>query len=503
MPRHNTRNSRLDEAKRLRRLRNYLQVSQRDLANEFKVGHGAVSFWESGRRTIPGPILKLIEIYEAELGLETQTSDSSTLVQIDSSWISRNFKLSSVMAQIATRLAGNSFQKLIGTEVEPFSETIGQKLGDALGDLKGLLMKVGQMMSYTDFGLSDQAREKLIALQDRSTPLDSKLIEHVFEFEFKKNPNLAFAKWNVNPVGVGSIGQVHRATTREGHDVAVKVQFPDISASIDSDLKNTKFAELLFPLLLRKQDSTHLLAELRNKFSEECDYEREAKSITEFSKNFAKDEKILIPKVIEAFSTKKVLTTEYLNGKRFAEFLTSSSQDEKNDAGKTIFRMAFESIFQHGILNCDPNPGNYIFADSGQIGFIDFGCVKHFEFNFTKLWRAYFMAFHDHDLNRANEIIVEMGYVPNPKTFDFKYHNEMMQAIYKPWLAEGEFTFNREYVVSLGKKITLENPNRSKINLPKDWVFVNRLQWGVYSVLATLESRANFREIMLKAIQTS
>ena len=115
MPRHNERTPRLDEAKRLRRLRNYLQVSQRDLANEFKVGHGAVSFWESGRRTIPGPILKLIEIYESELGLESHASqDENSLKQIESSWISRNFKLSSVMAQIATRLAGNFLSKITG-----------------------------------------------------------------------------------------------------------------------------------------------------------------------------------------------------------------------------------------------------------------------------------------------------------------------------------------------------------------------------------------------------
>ena len=497
MPRHSDRKSRLDEAKRLRRLRHYLQVSQRDLANEFKVGHGAISFWESGRRTIPGPILKLIEIYESELGLE---KEDSGLIHIDSSWISRNFKLSSVMAQIAARVAGNSFQRLIGTDVEPFSDTITQKLGDAFGDLKGLLMKVGQMMSYTDFGMSDSAREKLITLQDRSAALDHKLIELVFETEIGLTPQSTFARFWSAPIGVGSIGQVHRATLADNSELAVKIQFPDIEASIDSDLKNTKFAEVLFPFLLPKQDSSDLLRELKDKFVDECDYRLEAKSQADFARIFASDPEIVVPKIYPKWSTKHVLTSQFLKGRRFSEFLSESTPEERNQAGKIIFRMAFESVFKHGILNCDPNPGNYIFLDQGKVGFIDFGCVKALDPKFVELWRNYILAFIKGDDLASNRIIIEMGYVPNPKTFDFKYHNELMRLLQKPWLDEKPFTFNREYVVSIGKKITIENPNRSKINLPKNWVFVNRLQWGLYSVLASLEAKADWRDIMLQAL---
>ena len=94
-----------------------------------------------------------------------------------------------------------------------------------------------------------------------------------------------------------------------------------------------------------------------------------------------------------------------------------------------------------------------------------------------------------------------MGYVPNPKTFDFEYHNEMMKFIYAPWLTGSEFQFNRNYVISIGKKITIDNPNRSKINLPKDWLFVNRLQWGLFSVLAELEASGDFRSVMLETLK--
>ena len=162
-------------------------------------------------------------------------------------------------------------------------------------------MKVGQMMSYTDFGMSDQAREKLIPLQDHSTPLDAKLIEHVFEHEIKATPAEAFTRWNSTPIGVGSIGQVHRATAKSGEEIAVKIQFPNITASIDSDLKNTKFAEVLFPILFRKQDSSDLLVEMKNKFIEECDYKLEAKSLTEFGNYFKNDLKIVDPKSVKQF----------------------------------------------------------------------------------------------------------------------------------------------------------------------------------------------------------
>jgi len=492
----------MKEAKRLRRLRENLKVSQRDLAKEFKVGHGAVSFWESGRRTIPGPILKLMEIYERELGFENPDEEEPFhLERIDSSWISRNFVLSSVMARILARIAGNSLQRLVGAPSEPFSDTIAQKLGDAFGDLKGLMTKVGQMMSYTDFGLSERARLRLSILQDRSTAFKTEVIESVFEKDFAQKPASLFSAWSPEPIGVGSIGQVHRAITSDGSQLAVKIQYPGIEHSIDSDLKNTQFARVLSPFLFRKQNEAELLSEFKDRFTEECNYVIEGEWQNAFLTAFSRDAKVVIPKVYPQWSSRRVLTSELLDGKRFSEFMQGSSETERNLASQTIFRIAFTSAFHHGMLNCDPNPGNYLFMSDGRIGLIDFGCVKKLQPQFVRMWKDYLLCFIRDDLKKANHLMVEMGYVQNPRAFDFEYHNTLMKLIHKPWLQTGTFRFDREYVISIWKMIAVDSPNLLKITLPRDWLFVNRLQWGLYSVLATLEGEASFREIMLPLLE--
>ena len=493
MPRSKPKSSRLNEALRLRQLRGFLQLSQRDLATEFRVGHAAISSWESGARTIPGPILKLIEIYEKEAGL-------SAIDDLEYGWFSRNFRLSATIAGITARLAGHSLLKLFGSSGEPFSEVAAQKMAETMSDLKGLIMKAGQMMSYTDFGLADSVRKRFAVLLDHSTPLLNEKIVGVLEAELGAS-DLHFQSWNPVPIGVGSIGQVHEAKLLDGTPVAVKVQYPEILKLMESDLAYTHFIQMLGPVLFPKQDRHALIEELRERAQDECDYLKESGFQERLRHCFLNDPEMVIPRVYPKWTTQKVLTQERIEGKRFYDFVEQATQEEKNQAGRIIFKNAFQSVFLHQLVNADPHPGNYLFLNRRvhcadlKVAFVDFGGTLALTPDFVQRWRSYIQAVSSNDHIHARQLVIEMGYVPNPKSFDFDAHFELMKNLHAPWLTQGSFRFTREYLIR-SWHLMLNNVNRSKLNLPREWVLINRLQWGLYSVLAILNAEQDWREIM-------
>ena len=471
--------------------------SQRQLAREFKVSPGAVSQWESGDRTLPGPVLRLIELYEENLGM-IEPPRREGIQKINGSWASRTLRASSTSAKVAMRLAGSSLKQLVAghekaIEIKEATQAlIAEELLQSLGEMKGLLMKMGQMISYMDFAMPAEARRVLSQLQDKTTAMAPALVDQVFLDERGARPEEIFEHWTSTPFAAASIGQVHRARTKEGIDVAVKVQYPGITRTIETDLVNARVFDKLGSVLFRGQDKGAFLAELKDRLLEECDYEREAASQMHFAELFSDDPDILIPRVLAELSTKRILTTELIDGKRFSRFVEESTQEQRNRAGEIIYRMAFTSIFSHHVFNCDPHPGNYLFCDDGRVAFLDFGCVKHFGDEMVEIWRTYAQAVLHGDKERAKEYVIKMGLAPDPDRYDFEYHHKVMLKLYEPWRTDGPFRFNQHFVSMTWRDFVVENPNKFKTNMPRDWVFANRLQWGLYSVLAELGAESNW-----------
>ena len=493
MPRFTPAPNRRPEALRLRQLREALRLSQRDLASEFRVAHTAVSSWESGARTIPGPVLKLIEIYEDQAGVVPVKPVRETSTELPGAGISRNIRLSLAVAGLAARFAGRFFLKWAGAAPDPMKDSA--KLVQTLGNLKGLLMKAGQMVGYVHAGGIASLREPFEILQSQASPLRPDLIENVIQEELGAPPKFLFFSWNPMPIGVGSIGQVHEARLRDRTEIAIKVQYPGIQKSLQSDLKYTRFIDLFGTLIFRKQDRDSFVEELAHQADQECDYERERSNQERFREIFKGDSAVLIPRTISEFSSKRVLTQEKITGRSFRSFCEVGSRTDKDEAGKIIFRFAFESLFQHGILNCDPHPGNFQFKD-GKVIFHDFGSVKELPPLFVEQFREVLRALQREDRAAVARLAVEMGYVPETQGFDFDHHYDMLKFLYSPVLTEGEFTFNPAFVEEVWNRIILNNKNRALSSLPRDWIFVNRLQWGLYSILAELRARADWKSLL-------
>ena len=252
-----------------------------------------------------------------------------------------------------------------------------EDVATTLGTMKGVLMKIGQMASYVDDGLSPPVRRTLSRLQDSVPPMSPGLAAGVIEEELGLPPERAFASWDPRPIAAASIGQVHRAITLDGRAVAVKVQYPGIAETIAADLGNVALLRRMLRITAPAQDVDALLAELRERVLEELDYRLEAENQRQFAAYYDGHPTIRIPAIIGELSTRRVVTSELSDGARFAE-LASWSQDERDLAGETIYRFVFRSLYDAHAFNGDPHPGNYLFHGGGRVTFLDFGLVKHF-----------------------------------------------------------------------------------------------------------------------------
>lgn len=379
-----------------------------------------------------------------------------------------------------------------------------------LGEMKGLPLKVGQMVSYVDGlappGYEERFKAELKRLQDKAPPLSAEAAVKVVTSELGAPPHEVFAEWEDEPFAAASIGQVHRATTKDGAKVAVKVQYPGIDKAIEADLKSLSFFHGMISPIAKKLHSQQTLDEISQVFRDELDYGREAQMADVFRRIHHDDPKVIVPRVHHRLTTRRVLTTDLLGGTGYADFVKNGSQEAKNRAGETLWRFTFRALLRHGHLYADPHPGNYRFFDDGVVGFLDFGCIKVLPNDLVGGMKRYMRAAMDADWTEFDHACVEvLGYDPEDESWDLyrSYTLQLLMPIMtkEPWVCSTESAREAVQYLSRGmRKLVFkegEIPQLPKVpKMPQDFTFVNRLQWGLASVLAGLGTVACFRDIM-------
>jgi predicted unusual protein kinase regulating ubiquinone biosynthesis (AarF/ABC1/UbiB family) len=260
---------------------------------------------------------------------------------------------------------------------QQFAIRTAEDVAKELGEMKGVLMKAGQLISFIFEALPDEAQEALATLQADAAPMAPTLAAEVVRSDFGKPPERLFLDWADMPVAAASIGQVHRAITHDGRDVAVKVQYPGVHEAIESDLDAAEVMYAMFSsMMLKGLDAKGLVDELRERMREELDYSIEAGNLAEFEARFQGHPWVRIPKLVPELCSARVLTTEWIDGMTFDQFRTSVSYDTRQRAAEVIWRFAQGAIMRNGIFNGDPHPGNYKFHHDGSVTFLDYGLVK-------------------------------------------------------------------------------------------------------------------------------
>ena len=365
-----------------------------------------------------------------------------------------------------------------------------------LGTMKGVLMKLGQMASYVDDGLSPAARRTLSRLQDSVPPMSPELAAQVIIEELGQPPERAFATWDPEPIAAASIGQVHRAITRDGRAVAVKVQYPGIAETIAADLGNVALLRRMLKITAPMQDVDALLAELRERVTEELDYRREAANQQMFARYYAGHPTICVPGIVPELSTRRVVTSDLADGARFAELVTWP-QAERDLAAETIYRFVFRSLYGAHAFNGDPHPGNYLFHSGGKVTFLDFGLVKHFSARelqpLVDMVRCLCV---DHDpgaFRRANE---DAGVLRPGAPVSTQTVVEQMAVFYEMVREPGPRTMTGKYATTVaGRFVDVRSPLAAYVQLPRSYVILQRINLGLYAVLGELSATADWRRI--------
>ena len=306
----------------------------------------------------------------------------------------RGYRLGKLgLSLVGSYLSYQAQNILLGDDGKPqrkahFQKQASRQMREELGALKGPVMKLGQLLSMQNGILSGEALQELASLQMQAPGMHASLARAQFKSALGKYPEEVFREFDPDPFAAASLGQVHRALTRSGEKVAVKIQYPAIRSAIENDLK------LLRSATLRAKLTGHvpaaLLDEIQRGLLEETDYVREADNLEFFRNGLSGLDFLTVPCPNRDLSTDRVLTMSYVEGEKLNDFLQRKpSQTLRNLVGARLVESCETQIQWLKAVHADQHPGNYLFQPDGRIGLVDFGCVKRISFDILELRRCY------------------------------------------------------------------------------------------------------------------
>lgn len=389
---------------------------------------------------------------------------------------------------------------------EDGGKAAAEQAAEVLGTLRGLAAKVGQMASYVDGIVPESKRDafeaSLKVLRAQAPRSSATAVRGVIETELGAPIDTLFASFEDEPMASASIGQVHRARLHDdvmgGMEVAVKVQHPGIRKAVESDLANAGILESMGGMMGGKRLNTKGHFEvMKQRFREELDYALEAERLSAFAKLHAGDPTIRIPTLVKERCSASVITAQLVKGKTLEE-LGDASAEERRAYGETLWRFVFKGNLVGGMFNADPHPGNYLFQGDGKIAFLDYGCVQVIPEQRRPLARELHRAAVKRDDDEfAKRVSLLLDAKPGRLE---KLARDYSRLCFEPLFAS-PYRVTRSYAASLVDamkdmaKATRKLPDAEVFTMPTEMLFMNRLQFGFYSVLARLDVEVDYAKV--------
>jgi len=384
---------------------------------------------------------------------------------------------------------------------QQFAIRTAEDVAKVLGGMKGAIMKAGQMISFIADGLPPEAQAALATLQADVPPMAPSLAEGVIRAELGADPDKLFLDWNPVPVAAASIGQVHKAVMPDGRLVAVKVQYPGVDRAIRSDLDNAEFLYGLFAsFALKNMDVKPMVDELRARMGDELDYRLEAVCQKEFADRYRGHPFIHVPDVIPERSSRRVITSDWVDGLPWQDFLDTATSEQKHVAAEVLFRFAEGSIWHHRVFNGDPHPGNYRFhPETGKVTFLDFGLVKRWapgELEGLSPILDHILA---QDPEGTLAAVVASGFLPRDHGLSAERLYQYCTLPYIPFQVD-EFTYTSEFVgQTLQRMLDLQGEYSDVIrllNMPPSYVILDRVVWGMSALFGRMRVTHRWGELL-------
>src|SRR4051812_16892116 len=366
--------------------------------------------------------------------------------------------------------------------------------------MRGAAMKIGQVLSTVDFtaipeGDREEFKRTLATLRDEVPPLPFGRMEKLLGQELGGPLRESFAEFEPEAFAAASIGQVHRAVTRDGRRVAVKVQYPGVAEAVETDLRNL---QVLLPLVKRLApglDVRALAAELRERIAEELDYEIEAQNHRAVERAWRGHPFVFVPPVDTALSSRRVLVTELLEGRRFEE-VKQLGEAERDRFGEIVFRFFFGTLNHLRRASGDPHPGNYLLLDDGRVGFIDFGLMRVVDADYLAQERAIARAAVAQDAKGIHAAMAAAGYLPDPAAFEPERVLAQIRTAGEWYFTPGFTRLSPGYISELMERSSsprsefFEEMKRESV--PPQALLIRRMEGLVLAVLGELRAGADW-----------
>ena len=414
--------------------------------------------------------------------------------------VQRTAKLAGLPLGYFGRTALGFGKRIGGISAEIVGQEIQQRTADqvfrVLGELKGGAMKFGQALSIFEAALppeiAEPYRATLTKLQESAPPLPASTVHRVLAGDLGEDWRAEFAAFDDTPAAAASIGQVHRAVWKDGRQVAVKIQYPGAGKALINDFTQLARVGRLFGLMMPGLDVKPLLDELKDRVTEELNYELEAMSQQMFADAYKGDPDISVPNVVMA--TDQVLVSEWMDGTPLSMIISDGSKEERDRAGILLVRFLFSGPSRAGLLHADPHPGNFRLLDDGRLGVLDFGAVDRLPGGLPPFFGRLLRIMHDDDadIEEVERELREHGFLRPGIDVDLEALHAFLAPLAEPSSVE-TFKFSREWMRGEASRMTDLNAVARKFNLPPSYVLIHRVSTAGIGVLCQLECEGPFR----------
>ncbi len=406
--------------------------------------------------------------------------------------IKRYARVSGTMGNLAAKLAG---QKYLGIEIN--QEDHARVLKEALGNLKGPLMKIAQLLSTIPEALPKEYVAELSQLQSNAPAMGWSFVRRRMKAELGSDWQNKFAHFEKEAIAAASLGQVHKATLHDGRDVACKLQYPDMGSAIEADLKQLRLIFGIYEKYDKAISTKHIQEEIAARLKEELDYTLEAKFEHLYHKIFAQDDKVHVPEVITDLSTNRFLCSTWVEGKPLLSY-KDAPIEVRNQIALNMFKAWYVPLYYYGVIHGDPHLGNYSIRDDLSVNLLDFGCVRIFPPRFVWGVLELYQALQTNDEERAVEAYKSWGFENITKEL-VDVLNVWARFLYGPILDDrirkiGEIdkgVYGRE----IAEKVHAELRRVGGVTVPREFVFMDRAALGLGSVFLHLQAEVNWYQL--------
>ncbi len=425
--------------------------------------------------------------------------------QVTTTRLGRMAQLGQLMGGIAGGVVGEGAKRLARGQRPSLGDLLlttsnMEKLANRLSEMRGAAMKVGQLLSM-DSGqfLPPQLSEVLTRLREDAHQMPLGQVAQVLNQAWQPGWENNFKRFFFTPIAAASIGQVHEALLQDGRRLAIKVQYPGIRRSIDSDVDNVTALLSLFKLLPEELEFEPLLKEAKRQLQIEADYRQEAASLSQYAKQLVDDQRFLLPEVVESLTTSEVLAMTYLDGEPI-EVLENQPAVKRNAAAYALLELAIREVFDWGLVQTDPNFANYQYLPtSGKLALLDFGATRTYSPARQESLRQLLRAVVGGDDSDIAQSAIQVGYLGENDPSEYReFVLSLLHMVSEPLRANESYDFASTDLASRMSNTLIELRLRSRYGRipPPDILFLHRKLGGMYLLLSRLKARIATRELI-------